>query len=801
MKKNPFTSKADVLKILHKELKIAKIEKPFVFTVRDWENDEIKILENIRKFTRSSVIIRSSAIGEDSLENSNAGNFLSVQNVVTDTDILRKQIKKVINSYKNKNFENKKNQILIQKQTKNVKTSGVIFTKTSDNGAPYYIINYEDGTKTDSVTKGIVSDTITIFRGINKHNIPKKWSKLIQSVREIEKVFENNLLDIEFAITNKEIVIFQVRPMTSINKKSILYSENEIGKIIEKNKKRFHNSIKNNNFKNSLIFSDMTDWNPAEIIGDEPNPLDYSLYEYLIMRDAWTIGRSDLGYSRIKSSLMTKFSNKPYVNVGLSFRSLIPNSINIKTKKKLEKFYLEKLERNPYFHDKVEFEIIFTCYDFSMKKRLRELKNHGFNKKEIESIEEELVKFTNNIVNDFPKISERTKNFLLEMNFKRESVLKETKKKDVDSIISSVSNLLDDCKKYGTIPFSSVARMAFIGSILLRDLKKEIKNYVIERFLSSLETPLTEIRNDLQSLKVRRITRSQFLDKYGHLRPGTYDITAKRYYDEKEFFENIKFLKPVNKVSYKLPQNKINKILKNSKITFKNISFIDFISQTIIQREQIKFEFTKNLSDAIELIAKFGKNLGFTREEMAMLEIKDILNCKGKNKKEIKKELTLKIQKSQKIKKINEYTVNPAMIFDEKDFDVIQHRNIKPNFISDKKISTDIINLTHSNQVYDLEGKIILIENADPGFDWIFTKNPAGLITKYGGVASHMAIRCSEIRLPAAIGCGELIFNNLKTSRKITLDCKNEKIMILQYDKNDEFLEEKKVLRSLGYIK
>ena len=219
-----------------------------------------------------------------------------------------------------------------------------------------------------------------------------------------------------------------------------------------------------------------------------------------------------------------------------------------------------------------------------------------------------------------------------------------------------------------------------------------------------------------------------------------------------------------------------------------------------MQREQIKFHFTKNLSDAIELIAKIGENLDLKREQMAMLKIDDIMNCRGK-KKEIKKKLMLKIQKSQKIKKINECTINPAIIFNEIDFEIIQHHNIKPNFISDKKISANIINLSPSNQMYDLEGKIILIENADPGFDWIFTKNPAGLITKYGGVASHMAIRCSELRLPAAIGCGELIFNNLKTSRKITLDCKNEKIMILEYDKDDEYLEEKKVLRSLGYIR
>ena len=40
MKKNPFTSKADVIKILYNKLKIARIEKPFVFTVEEWENKE-----------------------------------------------------------------------------------------------------------------------------------------------------------------------------------------------------------------------------------------------------------------------------------------------------------------------------------------------------------------------------------------------------------------------------------------------------------------------------------------------------------------------------------------------------------------------------------------------------------------------------------------------------------------------------------------------------------------------------------------------------------------------------------------
>jgi len=64
-----------------------------------------------------------------------------------------------------------------------------------------------------------------------------------------------------------------------------------------------------------------------------------------------------------------------------------------------------------------------------------------------------------------------------------------------------------------------------------------------------------------------------------------------------------------------------------------------------------------------------------------------------------------------------------------------------------------------------------LIENADPGFDWIFSHNIAGLVTQYGGVNSHMAIRCAELGIPAAIGVGDKIYENLHEGR-LMLDCK-----------------------------
>jgi phosphoenolpyruvate-protein kinase (PTS system EI component) len=50
------------------------------------------------------------------------------------------------------------------------------------------------------------------------------------------------------------------------------------------------------------------------------------------------------------------------------------------------------------------------------------------------------------------------------------------------------------------------------------------------------------------------------------------------------------------------------------------------------------------------------------------------------------------------------------------------------------------------------------------------------LITKYGGANSHMAIRSAEFALPAAIGCGELLFETLSAAAVIDLDCAARKV-------------------------
>jgi len=801
---NIFTSKSDVLKTLQPNLKFSKIEKLYFFKVSMWNQNKKKILNEITKnFCHSNkIIVRSSAIGEDSFESSQAGSYESILNVDPKSNSsLNNAINLVLKSYKKEQNFNKHNQILIQNQTSNIVQSGVVFTRMRD-GSPYYVINFEDGSSTVGVTQGKVGNLIKIFRKSNVKNIPKKWRLLIKSVKEIEKLISNTYLDIEFGITSSyRIIIFQVRPLISEN--VVLDLDNKIKNEIKSIQKKYEQYMeKFSSIK--PIFSDMADWNPSEIIGSNPNFLDYSLYDFLIMNKSWYLGRKEIGYKIPTSSkLMIKFGNKPYVNTLLSFISFTPNKLSKKTTLKLLKFYNCELKLNPHLHDKIEFDIVFTCFDLAFDERLNKVFESGFSKNEIKEIRNVFLEFTNKIINDFSKISTNSCSKIQTMSKNRDNIKKNLSQNNFgfSKKLNIIEVLLNDCKQIGALEFSKMARIAFISTIILKSMIKTsfISEKIANSILNSIETPLSKFQLDLTDYFQQKISKRKFLSKYGHLRPGTYDITQSRYDQNDQFLDKIQFHS--NSKSIKIPTNKINKVLQKNGIDTSSVDFIDFLKKSLTYREDFKFEFTKNLSDILELIYEIGSDFNLSREELSNLDLETILYSKKISKLNAEKLWRKKIISNKKQKQICNYLNLPPLILEKNNFNIVKYYSAHPNFITDKSITSKIFFLNEKSIKKQLKNKIIVLENADPGYDWIFSYNLSGLITKYGGVASHMSIRCSEIGLPAAIGCGEIIYENLLESSKVVLDCKNNEILILEHSKNNQFLEERKVLKSLGYIK
>ena len=101
---------------------------------------------------------------------------------------------------------------------------------------------------------------------------------------------------------------------------------------------------------------------------------------------------------------MTRIGNKPFINLKTAFWALTPASINDELKKKLVSHYCKILKKNKNLHDKIEFEIVYTCFDFSTLRKLSVLNDYGFKNEEIDILSKELFVNTKSIVEQYDTI-------------------------------------------------------------------------------------------------------------------------------------------------------------------------------------------------------------------------------------------------------------------------------------------------------------------------------------------------------------------------------------------------------------
>ena len=202
-----------------------------------------------------------------------------------------------------------------------------------------------------------------------------------------------------------------------------------------------------------------------------------------------------------------------------------------------------------------------------------------------------------------------------------------------------------------------------------------------------------------------------------------------------------------------------------------------FLRQAMEQREYFKYSFTKSLSRVLEMIAIIGDRLGISRTDMAYTDVPQIFALRFYDDSKAAGDYLREIIAGRKeTYKLDSQLILPSVVTDENDFAFIRTEEVRPNFITEETVCGETILLDGNTSGSDVEGKIVLAEKADPGYDWIFAHGIKGFLTKYGGVASHMAIRCAEFGIPAAIGCGERLFTFAKEQERLLIDAKQERI-------------------------
>ena len=194
--------------------------------------------------------------------------------------------------------------------------------------------------------------------------------------------------------------------------------------------------------------------------------------------------------------------------------------------------------------------------------------------------------------------------------------------------------LIEDCKRYGTLPFAGLARAGFIAVQLLRSL---VATGVLDEseyaaFLANLETVGSRIGRDFASL-----SKTEFLERYGHLRPGTYDILSPRYDEAPDlYFDWAAPRTPASaapRFALSVAQLRhIERLLREHQLDHDVLGLIDFIKAGIEGREFAKFVFTRSLSDVLVLIRQLGEEHGIAAEDCAFLDfaaIRDLYHESG----------------------------------------------------------------------------------------------------------------------------------------------------------------------------
>ena len=777
-------TKADTLARLEPIVKKCHIGKQVSFTSTQWQSDPKLILGEVSAtFSNASLIVRSSSKGEDNWLSSNAGGFESLLNVDgSNRNDVSKAIETVIGSYGNDHSG--EDQILIQECLQNVRLAGVVFTCGLETGSPYYRINFDDKSQsTESVTSGTHSDlrTVIVSRlAIEKlKTVESTLVPVLDAIVELEQLLGFDKLDIEFAIDDKgKVHIFQVRPITVDHSEYEVELES-IETSLNESIQRFVSSQFTPPFSYGAktLFANMPDWNPAEIIGTHPKPLAFSLYRYLITNDIWAQQRTEYGYRDVRPyPLILALSGQPFVDVRASLNSFIPATLPEATAERVANAYINILADNSQYQDKIEFDVAYTIWTPGFNNNAKQrLSPYGVTDDDLLLLEESLKVVTRRALTRLPDDIQS----IDELGRRRETILS-SGLPDIDKVTS----LLDDCKRFGTLAFSHAARSGFVATTWLKSFVA-IGAMTDDRrlaFLKSFSTVAGDFEKDKSANAVGEMTQEALVAKYGHLRPGTYEVTAQAYWeDPNRYLISNPEHQPDTELQFIFSSSELTQfgqILNELESSVTSQEMVRFLREAIQSRESVKFEFTKNLSIALDLCVKTGLALGLTREDISFLEHGDLeqLKLNAVSIAELMRRIELRRQQHA----ITLLIELPPLIQQEEDFYCFERFASQPNFVTTNKVDALVQQLDSEPTKDDIAGKLILIPQADPGYDWLFGHGIAGLITKYGGANSHMAIRAAEIGLPAAIGVGEKLYEQIADMKRVELDCANHTIRKVQ---------------------
>ncbi len=684
----------------------------------------------VKKYAQvfEKVAVRSSALKEDSKSASFAGAFdtflnmpLNSEDIKTKVDLVRDNGEQKLSGVFNMASRNSIG-VVVQGMVEDPDYAGVCLSQGYSAGEEaYLLINFRQGLGDELVSGSDSGVELRVLRSGNftPETIAKYpfLPKLVDNLQTIEDYFDGQAVDIEFAAKNNELYILQARPFIVKQKASL-----QVKKEIEKSVSSIQKEVAE--ISGDDLLCDMSDINPRELLGEKALPINISLFRDMFADEIVEKARRDIGYDPLHLGLLREMNGKPYVSIKAAAYSLRPIGISNKTYDKIVEIYCDTIKNDPDKQDKVEFAVFII--GAAQLPEFFEKHEGTFTSSEQKEICEAFVNQEKRLSKEVSESYQKYSNFVGEYSNRIENL----------SLADDIKAVLQE----GTEMFVKTARLAFYKKAVCDQIYGDKETL---KFLTSLNTPSDAMHSDLLGYAKGEKTTEELASLYGHIRPGQMDIFSEAYrtdiaknldlktYDDMLVSDAVS-KEEENEAKRKEMESKINELPAKEKQDMQELRFL------MSAREKVKHEFMR----AYDLLAEQLK-LNVTPYQSNAADV-----------------------------------IMPSILNSDSDLSCINSTSKKGTYFGSELVEAAPFVVREENLQEitreDVEGKIIIMDHADPGYDFLLLYNPAGIVTKIGGPASHIAIRVNEYGIPASIGCG-VDLEKVDTSKTYVLDCVNKR--------------------------
>jgi hypothetical protein len=730
------------------------------FSVSDWKLDKGRILARIASRRLGPVlIVRSCAAMEDRTATEPPGFFESILGIdAGQAGDVALAIDEVCRSYQRRQDDAPlSHKVLVQTQLTSPALSGVC--RVGEASDDYLEIEYDESpARTDAVTAGLRARQAYLSPHLERLSEP--WRALRKAMDEVRGHFKAPFF-VEFALDREGAAwIFQVRadrrPRQAVKTRPPRPSELDAAERI---------------VAVAGPLSDMADWNPAEMLGRDPKPLDISLYDDLLMSGAWAQGRASLGWRAPRElGLMVEVGGRPYIRLPVSLQTLLPKGISERLADALVVDRLRLLADHPDLHDKVEFRVMWSAYAFDDVAVKADLLERGFSDADVQNLFMALRRVTRRTLTEAAAHLQADRAGMFALKSARARLLKLTAASSPAAVAREIRAALDVCRTSGTIPFSRQARTAFSFRYIVSHLVATgaLRAEAVQEWEAGLNTVARQLTRAVRAVGEAKLSRAAFDRRFGHLRPRTYSLESLRY-DERPVGRSPGLPETRQRRPAPPAAARLGEILTQIGAEMTQRQFWAAAADAYRAREEVKFGFTALLSDVLLTLGRVATWSGVERSTLRALRIGDLLRllrnardwtgfADGVDRTHAERPDALRWPM-------------PAVLLSRDDLHVVVELEPQPTFIGlgsaegPPRLITGEVSFEAQ-----LAGAVLAIEAPDPGFDWVFSQPLAGLVTAYGGEFSHMGVRCAEFRIPAALGCGPMLFDNAAKAAFVTID-------------------------------